>query len=132
MVSMPRPRGDPPGFIEIVDDKTLLMADRRGNNRIDSLRNILANPHVALLFLVPGIGETLRVNGTAEISADPELLQRFTHLGKAAAHGDHDPHRQCLLPMLARPGPRRVVESAKAPAAHRAALHRPDACRCDP
>lgn len=76
------PRGDPPGFIEIVDDKTLLMADRRGNNRIDSLRNIIANPHVALLFLVPGIGETLRVNGTAEISADPELLQRFTHLGK--------------------------------------------------
>ncbi len=53
-----------PGFVEIVDDKTLLMADRRGNNRIDSLRNILRNPQVALLFLVPGIGETLRVNGT--------------------------------------------------------------------
>ena len=65
------PRGDPPGFIEIADDKTLLIADRRGNNRIDSLRNILGDPHVALLFLVPGIGETLRVNGTAEITVDP-------------------------------------------------------------
>ncbi len=76
------PRGDPPGFVEIVDDKTLLLADRRGNNRIDSLRNILADPHVALLFLVPGIGETLRVNGTAEISVDPALLARFAHKDK--------------------------------------------------
>lgn len=77
------PRGDAAGFIEIVDDKTLLLADRRGNNRIDSLRNILANPHVALLFLVPGIGETLRVNGRAEISIDPQVLARFAINGKA-------------------------------------------------
>ena len=77
------PRGDPPGFIEIVDDKTLLLADRRGNNRIDSLRNIIDDPHVALLFLVPGIGETLRVNGTAEISVDPELIARLTVGDKA-------------------------------------------------
>jgi uncharacterized protein len=77
------PRGDPPGFIEIVDDKTLLVADRRGNNRIDSLRNIIADPHIALLFLVPGVGETLRVNGTAEISTDPELLARFAVNDKA-------------------------------------------------
>jgi PPOX class probable FMN-dependent enzyme len=77
------PRGDPPGFIEIVDDKTLLVADRRGNNRIDSLRNIIADPHVALLFLIPGVGETLRVNGTAEISAEPELLARFAINDKA-------------------------------------------------
>ena len=76
------PRGDPPGFIEIEDDKTLLVADRRGNNRIDSLRNILADPHVALLFMIPGIGETLRVNGTAEISVDPALLARFAIGGK--------------------------------------------------
>ncbi len=76
------PRGDAPGFVEIVDDKTLLMADRRGNNRIDSLRNIIADPHVALLFMIPGIGETLRVNGTAEISIDPELIARFTVDGK--------------------------------------------------
>lgn len=77
------PRGDAPGFVEIADEKTLLMADRRGNNRIDSLRNILSNPHVALLFLVPGVGETLRVNGTAEISVDPGLLARFTVQGRA-------------------------------------------------
>lgn len=76
------PRGDPAGFIEIADDHTLLMADRRGNNRIDSLRNIVANPQVALLFLVPGIGETLRVNGRAEISVEPALIERFTHDGK--------------------------------------------------
>ena len=77
------PRGDPAGFIEIVDDKTLLLADRRGNNRIDSLRNISADPHVALLFLVPGVGETLRINGTAEISVDPELIARFSINDKA-------------------------------------------------
>ena len=71
------PRGDAPGFIEIVDDKTLLLADRRGNNRIDSLRNVIFSPHVALLCMIPGIGETLRVNGTAEISVDPDLLARF-------------------------------------------------------
>lgn len=71
------PRGDPAGFIEIEDDYTLLLPDRRGNNRIDSLRNILNDNRVALLFLIPGIGETLRVNGTAAISADPALLERF-------------------------------------------------------
>ncbi|MEN4832578.1 MULTISPECIES: pyridoxamine 5'-phosphate oxidase family protein [Pantoea] len=71
------PRGDPAGFIEIEDDKTLLLPDRRGNNRIDSLRNILQDNRVALLFLIPGIGETLRVNGTAAISTDPALLERF-------------------------------------------------------
>lgn len=71
------PRGDPAGFIEIEDDKTLLLPDRRGNNRIDSLRNILHDNRVALLFLIPGIGETLRVNGTAAISTDPALLERF-------------------------------------------------------
>lgn len=76
------PRGDPAGFVEIVDDRTLHIADRRGNNRIDSLRNILVNPSVALLFLVPGIGETLRINGRAEISIDPQLLERHAMAGK--------------------------------------------------
>lgn len=76
------PRGDQPGFVEIVDDTTLFLPDRRGNNRIDSLRNILSDPRVALLFVVPGIGETLRVNGRAEISADPDLLSRFAMNGK--------------------------------------------------
>ncbi|MES2102865.1 MAG: pyridoxamine 5'-phosphate oxidase family protein [Pseudomonadota bacterium] len=77
------PRGDPAGFIQIADDKTLLLADRRGNNRIDSLRNILGDPRVALLFLIPGLGETLRVNGRAHISVAPELLQRFVVNEKA-------------------------------------------------
>lgn len=76
------PRGDPPGFVVVQDEKTLLLPDRRGNNRIDSLRNIVADPRVALLFLIPGSGETLRVNGTAEIRTDSDLLQRFVINGK--------------------------------------------------
>ncbi len=76
------PRGDPPGFVEVRDDRTLLLPERRGNNRIDSLRNILADPRVALLFLVPGVGETLRVNGRATISVDPALLKRFEMNGQ--------------------------------------------------
>lgn len=71
------PRGDAPGFVQVLDEHTLLLPERRGNNRIDSLRNIVADPRVALLFLIPGVGETLRVNGRAAISADPQLLQRF-------------------------------------------------------
>jgi len=71
------PRGDAAGFVQVQDEHTLLVPDRRGNNRIDSMRNILTNPHVALLFLIPGVGETLRVNGRAEISVDPVLIERF-------------------------------------------------------
>jgi uncharacterized protein len=71
------PRGDPPGFVHVLDDKTLLIPDRRGNNRIDSLRNIIRDNRVALLFLIPGVGETLRVNGRAVISVAPELTGRF-------------------------------------------------------
>jgi PPOX class probable FMN-dependent enzyme len=77
------PRGDPAGFVHVEDEKTLLLPDRRGNNRIDSLRNIIADPRVALLFLIPGIGETLRVNGRAVILVDPGLLSRFAMDGKA-------------------------------------------------
>lgn len=76
------PRGDPPGFVAIQDDKTLLLPERRGNNRIDSLRNLLADPRVALLFLIPGAGETLRVNGKARITVAPDVLQRFAMEGK--------------------------------------------------
>ena len=76
------PRGDAPGFVVVQDEKTLLVPDRRGNNRVDSLRNIIANPLVALLFLIPGVGETLRVNGRAEIRTDPALLERFGVEGK--------------------------------------------------
>ncbi|WP_137925714.1 pyridoxamine 5'-phosphate oxidase family protein [Cupriavidus sp. 2SB] len=72
------PRGDAPGFVQILDDRTLLLPDRRGNNRIDSLRNIVADPRVGLLFMIPGINETLRVSGIATISVDPELIARCT------------------------------------------------------
>ena len=77
------PRGDRPGFVEVADDTTLLLPDRRGNNRIDSLRNIVENPAVGLIFLVPGVHETFRVNGRARISVDPALLARFAVDGKA-------------------------------------------------
>jgi PPOX class probable FMN-dependent enzyme len=77
------PRGDAAGFVHVEDERTLLLADRRGNNRIDSLRNIIEDPRVALLFLIPGIGETVRVNGRAAILVDPQLLERFTVDGKA-------------------------------------------------
>ncbi|MFC4175270.1 pyridoxamine 5'-phosphate oxidase family protein [Microvirga sp. GCM10011540] len=77
------PRGDGPGFVRVQDEKTLLLPDRRGNNRLDSLRNIVRDPQVALLFLIPGIGETLRVNGRAVVSTDPALLESFAVDGKA-------------------------------------------------
>jgi uncharacterized protein len=76
------PRGDPPGFVVVKDEKTLLMPERRGNNRIDSLRNIVADPRVGLLFLIPGVGETLRVNGSARITVEPQLLARLAMEGK--------------------------------------------------
>src|ERR1700753_829658 len=77
------PRGDLPGFVRIHDDKTLMMPDRRGNNRIDSLRNIVRDPKGALVFLIPGSGSTLRVNGRALVSVDPGLLASFKVEGKA-------------------------------------------------
>jgi uncharacterized protein len=76
------PRGDPPGFVRVLDEKTLLIPDRRGNNRIDSLRNIVRDPRVALLFLIPGVGETVRVIGRASISTDPALTASFVMNGK--------------------------------------------------
>jgi PPOX class probable FMN-dependent enzyme len=76
------PRGDMHGLVRVVDERTLLLPDRRGNQRIDSLRNVVRDPRVALLFLIPGVGETLRVNGQAEITADPQLLASFAVDGK--------------------------------------------------
>ena len=76
------PKGDARGFVRILDDKTLAIPDRPGNNRIDGFRNIVRDPRIALLFLIPGIGETLRVNGRAAISIDPELMQSFAVNGK--------------------------------------------------
>lgn len=76
------PRGDPPGFVRVVDEKTLMMPDRRGNNRVDTLRNIVRDDRLSLLFLIPGVGETLRVNGRGEINTDPALLAEFEIHGK--------------------------------------------------
>ena len=77
------PRGDRPGFVRVAGPRTLILPDRRGNNRIDSLRNVVRDPRVALLFLIPGSGTTFRVNGTAVISADPDLLDSFRVDGHA-------------------------------------------------
>ncbi len=71
------PRGDPSGFVRVVDEKTLMIPDRRGNNRIDSMRNLVRDPRISLLFLIPGINETLRINGRAEIVIDPDLCASF-------------------------------------------------------
>jgi PPOX class probable FMN-dependent enzyme len=76
------PRGDAPGFVRIHDDRTLMLPDRRGNNRVDSLRNIVRDPRVALLFLTPGSGTTFRVNGRAHLTTDPDLLASFITDGK--------------------------------------------------
>jgi hypothetical protein len=79
------PRGDPAGFVRVADERTLLIPDRRGNNRVDSLRNIVRDPRVALLFMVPGVGTTMRVNGRAVISTDPALRAEFAMDGKPPA-----------------------------------------------
>jgi hypothetical protein len=77
------PRGDRPGFVRIADERTLMLPDWRGNNRVDSLRNIVRDPRAALLFLIPGSGTTLRANGRAHLETDPELLASFAVEGKA-------------------------------------------------
>lgn len=76
------PRGDAPGFVQVADDRTLLLPDRPGNNRVDSLSNLAANPRLGLLFFVPGVIETLRVNGRAEFTTDAALLARLEAQGK--------------------------------------------------
>ena len=81
------PRGDPPGFVQVVDDHTILIPDRPGNNRLDTMANIVANPNVGLLFFVPGFEDTLRLNGKARITDDPALLSACTVNGKAPKVG---------------------------------------------
>jgi len=76
------PRGDSPGFVQVLDDQTLLIPDWPGNNRLDSLTNVVSNPSVGLLFFIPGVNETLRVNGVAEITTEPALLEYWTVNGK--------------------------------------------------
>jgi PPOX class probable FMN-dependent enzyme len=77
------PRGDPAGFVRVLDEKTVAVPDRRGNNRIDSLRNLIHDPRVALLFMIPGVNETLRIVGRAKICVEPQLCASFTMQGKA-------------------------------------------------
>lgn len=77
------PRGDPAGFVRVADRHTLMLPDRRGNNRLDTLRNLVRDPRIALLFLTPGVNRTLRVNGRAAITTDPDLCASFTMEGKA-------------------------------------------------
>jgi len=81
------PRGDAPGFVAVVDDRTLLIPDRIGNKRADTAMNIVENPHVGLLFLVPGVNESLRVNGTVRLTLDPELLASLAVNGKPPVCG---------------------------------------------
>jgi len=135
------PRGDRPGFALVFDDKTLALPDRPGNNRLDSLRNIVANPAVGLLFFIPGFEDTLRVNGRARISTDPDLLARMAvddkpprsaivvSLGEAYLHCAKSIKRARLwepdaqiprdrLPSLAQ----MVIDQTKSPSAEAAAL----------
>jgi uncharacterized protein len=77
------PRGGEPGFVRVVDERTLLLPDRRGNNRLDSLANLTEHPEIGLLFMIPGIDESLRVNGAVELRTDPELVEPF-RVGRSA------------------------------------------------
>ena len=81
------PRGDPAGFVAVLDDRTILLPDRRGNNRADSLTNVLENPYVGMLFMIPGVDETLRLNGTAKLTTDPARLEPLAVNGRAPRSG---------------------------------------------
>jgi len=81
------PKGDAPGFVQVVDDTTLLIPDRLGNNRVDTLGNLLSSPGIGLIFFVPGLNETLRVNGRAQVTTDPELLEPLAVNGKRPRSG---------------------------------------------
>jgi len=81
------PKGDPPGFVQVLDEHRLVIPDRPGNRRLDGMRNLLENPHVGLLFLIPGLEETLRVNGRAWIIRDEEVLARCAVMGKPPTLG---------------------------------------------
>ncbi len=81
------PRGDPAGFVAVLDDRTILLPDRRGNNRTDSLTNVLENPHVGMLFLIPGVNETLRLNGRATLTTDPAHLEPLAVKGRIPRSG---------------------------------------------
>ena len=118
------PRGDDPGFVRVADEKTLMIPDRRGNNRIDSLRNIVRDPRVSLLFLVPGVGETIRVIGRATISTDPALCESFIFAGKTPRSVIIVAVEQRLLPMLQGDHPLQAVGPVAPGRAHQPAEQR--------
>ncbi len=91
------PRGDQPGFVLVLNEKQLIIPERPGNKRIDSLQNILSNPKIGLLFLIPGLGETLRVNGNATIVKDEELLGKMTVKGKRPLLGIGVEVEECFI-----------------------------------
>ncbi len=111
------PRGDLAGFVRIHDEQTLMMPDRRGNNRVDSLRNIIRDPRIALLFLIPGLTTTFRVNGRAFLDTDQGLLDSFIVDGKAPRSVIVVEVEEALFPVRPRADPLRVVESGEAPLA---------------
>ena len=102
------PRGDPPGAFKVLDEHTIALADRPGNNRLDTLKNLLENPEIALIFLLPGTDETVRVAGTARLSVDPELLASMAVQGKEP---------KCAIVVIGAPGlpPLRQGAAALAP-----------------
>ena len=120
------PKGDRPGFVAVLDDLTLAIPDRPGNNRLDTFENVLANPAVGLLFLIPGMNETLRVNGDARLTADPGLRERLAVDGRLPHRGDAG-HGQVRLHAL-RQGLHalRICGSRKAGPTARPADARPD------
>jgi PPOX class probable FMN-dependent enzyme len=91
------PKGGEPGFVVVQDPNTLLVPDRKGNKLLFGLQNVLANPHVGLIFMVPGTDETLRVNGTAELSVDPVTLSRLSSNGSAAQIAIRVSVRECFF-----------------------------------
>ena len=126
------PRGDAPGFVVVEDERTLLLPDRRGNNRVDSLRNVIRDPRVALLFLVPGIGETLRVNGRAHLSVAPRPAGALRGRRQAATLGAGGAGRDRLFPVLARGRALGAVGPDPARAAGQPAVAGHDPGRVDP
>jgi uncharacterized protein len=91
------PKGDGPGFVVVENDTTLLIPDRKGNKLVFGLQNILANPQVGILFLIPGTGETIRVNGTAELTVDPTILKRLSARGQPANVAIRVTVRECFF-----------------------------------
>lgn len=91
------PKGDPPGFVQVLDEHRLVIPDRPGNKRLDGMRNLLENPHVGLLFLIPGLEETLRVNGRAWIVRDEEILARCSVHGKRPTLGIGVYAEECFI-----------------------------------